>query len=140
MEITMSRVSLSLAVLIAIVCCADAMRHKRSEKNYIAFPRMGRSGYLAFPRMGRGGAKADGEAGCCGIGLKDEFVVGHDGKEELRTLCGGRSECCEGLREIVDEKPDGVYYSMCVPDIPVSGQANSRSSQVLNKLKTLLKK
>ncbi|RUS71748.1 hypothetical protein EGW08_020491 [Elysia chlorotica] len=46
MEIPMSRVSLSLAVLVAIVCCANAM-------NYLAFPRMGRSSYLAFPRMGR---------------------------------------------------------------------------------------
>lgn len=113
MEITVSRVSFSLAVLIAIVCCADAM-------NYLAFPRMGRSSgnYLAFPRMGRSDAKVASDAGCCGIGLKEEFVLGDDGKEELRTICASTTECCAGLREIVDEKPDGLYYSMCVPDIP----------------------
>ncbi|KAK3774299.1 hypothetical protein RRG08_040902 [Elysia crispata] len=224
MEIPMSRVSLSLAVLIAIVCCADAMNYlafpRMGRSNYLAFPRMGRSpedhsvvkrdvgdgdgnvneptgprrtrfpsnffmprkrmlqlaspeaadqyfeldkknlpwnfivprkrgfpkgffiprkrssvpnktsGYMAFPRMGRSDGKTDSDVvPCCGVGLKEEFVVRQDGKEELRTVCAPNSECCAGLREIVDEKPDGLYYSMCIPDIP----GGSRS-QVLSKL------
>ncbi|GFR82792.1 small cardioactive peptide [Elysia marginata] len=77
--------------------------------------------YLAFPRMGRSGANVASDVPCCGVGLKEEFVLGDDGKEELRAICPARSECCAGLREIVDEKPDGVYYSMCIPDIPAHG-------------------
>nr|ALC76813.1 sCAP [Theba pisana] len=136
MEMSLQRVSISMSLLVILVCSAEAM-------NYLAFPRMGRSGYLAFPRMGRSQAKSETAAefgNCCGVGLKSELVIGHDGKEELRPVCTVNAECCQGLRELADQKPDGTYYSMCVPDLPFSLESNGPSSEVLKKLKTLMKK
>uniref|UniRef100_A0A0B6Y966 Uncharacterized protein n=1 Tax=Arion vulgaris TaxID=1028688 RepID=A0A0B6Y966_9EUPU len=136
MELTCPRVSVSLAVLVLMVFSAEAL-------NYLAFPRMGRSGYLAFPRMGRSQTKSETSAefaSCCGIGLKSEFVSGPSGKEELRPVCSVNAECCPGLREMGDQKPDGVYYSMCVPDFSFGLESNLQSSDVLRKLKSLIKK
>nr|ARS01388.1 small cardioactive peptide 1 [Deroceras reticulatum] len=133
MEMSLSRASLSLTVLALFVFSAEAMQ-------YLAFPRMGRSGYLAFPRMGRSQTKSETSAefsNCCGVGLKNEFVVGGAGKEELRPVCPLNSECCQGLREITDQKPDGTYYSMCVPDFP---ESSGQSTDVLRKLKGLIRK
>ncbi|CAL1548727.1 unnamed protein product [Lymnaea stagnalis] len=104
---------------------------------------MGRSGYLAFPRMGRSHFKSETSAdvtGCCGVGIKNEFLIGQDGKEEIRSACGARADCCEGLKEVVDQKNDGVYFSMCVPDITFAQASSVRSSEVFNKLKSLLEK
>nr|ABU82753.1 small cardiac-like peptide B [Pleurobranchaea californica] len=133
MEINMSRTTTSLAVLIVvIICTVDAM-------NYLAFPRMGRSGYLAFPRMGRAPSKADASgdsSDCCRIGLKSVLFVNADGKEDLRNMCSvSGGACCEGLRDFVDEKQDGVIYSMCIPDLEMT---RLHSSQVYSKLKRLL--
>nr|ABU82756.1 small cardiac-like peptide precursor [Tritonia tetraquetra] len=132
MEMTMPRATVSLTLLFVIICTVDAM-------NYLAFPRMGRSGYLAFPRMGRSQAKAGTaeaiDTECCGIGLKSEFAVSDDGKEELHNICTASvSVCCEGLRELADEKPNGVVYSMCVPDV------SKMYPSSYNKLKRLLTK
>ncbi|BFZ22896.1 hypothetical protein BsWGS_25934 [Bradybaena similaris] len=136
MELSLTRASISLSLLVVLVCSAEAM-------NYLAFPRMGRSGYLAFPRMGRSQSKSEtaGEFGnCCGVGLKSELVIGHEGKEEIRPICSVNAECCQGLRELADQKPDGTYYSMCVPDFPFGLESNGPSSEVLKKLKTLMAK
>lgn len=76
--------------------------------------------------MGRAQIKSETavNVNCCGVGLKSEFVVGQDGKEELRTVCPV-NVCCEGLREIIDEKSVGVLYSMCVPDFPFQHESVS---------------
>lgn len=76
-------------------------------------------GYLAFPRMGRSQGQsetAEGVASCCGLGLKSEFVVGQNGKEELDVVCAAKAGCCEGLREVVDQSPTGSSYFLCVPE------------------------
>ncbi|XP_059145093.1 small cardioactive peptides-like isoform X2 [Physella acuta] len=176
MEISLSKVSMSLALLIVIVYSVTGDQGSENvarRATYLALPRMGRSevqkkpqlpwnfivprkrglpqgfilprkrGYLAFPRMGRSHFKSetvDDISNCCGIGLKNEFFVGQDGREELQSVCPPRAECCEGLREIIDAKPDGVYYSMCVPTCPLSQDSNARSSEVRNKLLSVLKK
>lgn len=132
MELTVPRVSFSFALLVFFVCSAEAM-------NYLAFPRMGRSGYLAFPRMGRSHVKSETVGNCCGVGLKSEFLFGQDGKEELRAVCPLDS-CCEGLREVVDERSVGVFYSVCVPEFPLRRDLNAHSSEVLGKLKNLIEK
>nr|ARS01389.1 small cardioactive peptide 2 [Deroceras reticulatum] len=133
MELTLQRASFSVTVLVLVICSAEAL-------NYLAFPRMGRSGYLAFPRMGRGQVKSETGAdigSCCGLGLRSEFLIGQDGKEELRVLCPANMGCCEGLREVVDEKADGVFYSICVP---VQQESNTHESDVLRKVKSLIRK
>ncbi|XP_012943902.1 small cardioactive peptides [Aplysia californica] len=136
METSVSRVTVSLTLLVLIICSADAM-------NYLAFPRMGRArpGYLAFPRMGRSQMKTETGTDCCGLGMKSEFVIGQEGKEELRHgACSSSVACCAGLREIVDQKQDGVFFSMCVPDFVASRSSEESSSEVLSKLKSLLQK
>uniref|UniRef100_A0A0B6ZLF4 Uncharacterized protein n=1 Tax=Arion vulgaris TaxID=1028688 RepID=A0A0B6ZLF4_9EUPU len=133
MELSLPRVSFSVSVLVLIVCSAEAM-------NYLAFPRMGRSGYLAFPRMGRSQVKSETAAdisSCCGMGLKSEFVIGQDGKEELLVICQVNAGCCEGLREVVDEKPDGTYYSLCVP---VQPESKVGSADAMRKMTNVMKK
>ncbi|BFZ23373.1 hypothetical protein BsWGS_26412 [Bradybaena similaris] len=134
MELTVSRTSLSVAVLILVVCGAEAM-------NYLAFPRMGRSGYLAFPRMGRSQGQsetAESVANCCGLGLKSEFVVGQNGKEELDVVCAAKAGCCEGLREVVDQSSTGSSYSFCVPD-SLFHQDTSSTAEVIRKFKVLMR-
>ncbi|CAG5116311.1 unnamed protein product, partial [Candidula unifasciata] len=100
-------------------------------------------GYLAFPRMGRSQGKSETAAelgNCCGVGLKSELIIGHEGKEDLRPICSFNAECCQGLRELADQKPDGTYYSMCVPDFSFGLESNGPSSEVIKKLKTLIRK
>ncbi|BFZ23372.1 hypothetical protein BsWGS_26410 [Bradybaena similaris] len=135
MELTVSRTSLSVAVLILVVCGAEAM-------NYLAFPRMGRSGYLAFPRMGRSQGQsetAESVANCCGLGLKSEFVVGQNGKEELDVVCAAKAGCCEGLREVVDQSSTGSSYSFCVPDSLFHQDTKSSTAEVIRKFKVLMR-
>ncbi|KAH9500434.1 hypothetical protein Btru_071879 [Bulinus truncatus] len=115
----------------------------RANPSYLAFPRMGRSGYLAFPRMGRSQVKSETSAdvsACCGVGVKAEFFIGQDGKEVIRSACAPHLDCCEGLREIFDEKTDGVSFSMCVPESTLTDESAVRTSEVFNKLKHLLEK
>nr|ALL97527.1 small cardioactive peptide [Theba pisana] len=161
MEVSVSRTSLFAAVLILMVCGAEAM-------NYLAFPRMGRStrtktdlprffilprrqgppkniilprrGYLAFPRMGRSqgqSAAVEGVASCCGLGLKSEFVIGQNGKEELDVVCAAPAGCCEGLREIVEQSSTGTSYSLCVPDSLFHQDTKESKAETLRKFKVL---
>ncbi|XP_046381429.1 small cardioactive peptides-like isoform X2 [Haliotis cracherodii] len=130
-----SAIRLSIGLVVILVVGSEAM-------NYLAFPRMGRSllqfrskdglpfpmprkrlqsdgrsGYLAFPRMGRAGQQTAGSDECCTMGLKNEWVVGDDGKAEVRNICQAGKVCCSGLKETVDRKfDDGVFYSMCLPE------------------------
>ncbi|KAK7093869.1 small cardioactive peptides-like isoform X2 [Littorina saxatilis] len=119
-----------LAVLFATAIATEAMA-------YIAFPRMGR-GYLAFPRLGRSGSDAGQDGGaCCKTGLKTEWVLSEDGKTSQQNVCAADS-CCQGLQEIVGEKPDGAYYSLCIPSCSADSKLTSSSETVLRKLKRML--
>ncbi|XP_046579677.1 small cardioactive peptides-like isoform X1 [Haliotis rubra] len=123
-----SAIRLSIGLVVILVVGSEAM-------NYLAFPRMGRSGYLAFPRMGRSGQQTAGSDECCTMGLKNEWVVGDEGKAEVRSICQTGNVCCSGLKETVDTKPDGVIYSMCLPECYKPQTVNK---SVLGKLKRLL--
>ncbi|XP_046381430.1 small cardioactive peptides-like isoform X3 [Haliotis cracherodii] len=124
-----SAIRLSIGLVVILVVGSEAM-------NYLAFPRMGRSGYLAFPRMGRAGQQTAGSDECCTMGLKNEWVVGDDGKAEVRNICQAGKVCCSGLKETVDRKfDDGVFYSMCLPECYKPQTVNK---SVLGKLKRLL--
>ncbi|PVD36744.1 hypothetical protein C0Q70_03734 [Pomacea canaliculata] len=121
--------------------------------NYIAFPRMGRSGYIAFPRLGRGylafprlgrsqsgnDANDEASASCCPLGLKTEWILAEAGKADTRNICPAEAPCCEELQEILDQRPDGSFYSMCVPSCySDSHKASEASDAVLRKLKGML--
>ncbi|XP_055863738.1 small cardioactive peptides-like isoform X2 [Biomphalaria glabrata] len=138
MELTLLQATVTLAVLVLVG------GEKQTQKPYIAFPRMGRSqGYLAFPRMGRSQLKPEtffDNGACCGVGVKAEYFVSQDGKEVIRSSCAPHLVCCEGLREINDEKTDGVYFSLCIPDTPLAEESGVRSSEILSSLKRLLEK
>lgn len=87
-----------------------------------------KQGYLAFPRMGRSQLKPEtffDNGACCGVGVKAEYFVSQDGKEVIRSSCAPHLVCCEGLREINDEKTDGVYFSLCIPDTPLAEESVS---------------
>ncbi|KAI8796191.1 small cardioactive peptide [Biomphalaria glabrata] len=102
-----------------------------------------KQGYLAFPRMGRSQLKPEtffDNGACCGVGVKAEYFVSQDGKEVIRSSCAPHLVCCEGLREINDEKTDGVYFSLCIPDTPLAEESGVRSSEILSSLKRLLEK
>ncbi|CAG5136532.1 unnamed protein product [Candidula unifasciata] len=74
---------------------------------------------------------AEGVASCCGLGLKSEFVIGQNGKEELNVVCAAKAGCCEGLREVVDQSSSRVSYSLCVPDSLIQQDVVSRSVLLL---------
>jgi len=133
MEIPVSRATLSVVLVLVLVFSADAA-------HYLAFPRMGRSGYLAFPRMGRSETKAETVGdGCCGLGLKGEFAIGQDGKEEqLRNFCPGSDDCCEGLTEVVHQRASGALYALCLPEN--SPSQNAHTADVFGTLKGLLRR
>ncbi|KAL8572409.1 hypothetical protein ACOMHN_000556 [Nucella lapillus] len=141
-----------VAILFATATVTEALnylalpRMGRSQ-GYLAFPRMGRRGYLAFPRMGRGLASGSDVsqhgADCCLTGLKMEWVPEEGGTTTTQNVCRANS-CCEGLREILAQKPDGVFYSMCIPTNSCSPpEENSKvedtSRRVLQKLNDLLR-
>ncbi|KAK7093868.1 small cardioactive peptides-like isoform X1 [Littorina saxatilis] len=129
-----------LAVLFATAIATEAMYvafPRQGRSAYIAFPRMGR-GYLAFPRLGRSGSDAGQDGGaCCKTGLKTEWVLSEDGKTSQQNVCAADS-CCQGLQEIVGEKPDGAYYSLCIPSCSADSKLTSSSETVLRKLKRML--
>ncbi|ESO91141.1 hypothetical protein LOTGIDRAFT_149279 [Lottia gigantea] len=86
--------------------------------NYMAFPRLGRSGYLAFPRLGR----SDGQtiqssefeqAECCPEGIKSHWIIIGASKPEIRSRCSPKSVCCEGLEELVGRSSDHIFYTKC---------------------------
>ncbi|XP_025083419.1 small cardioactive peptides-like isoform X1 [Pomacea canaliculata] len=113
-----------------------------TSQGYIAFPRLGR-GYLAFPRLGRSqsgnDANDEASASCCPLGLKTEWILAEAGKADTRNICPAEAPCCEELQEILDQRPDGSFYSMCVPSCySDSHKASEASDAVLRKLKGML--
>lgn len=98
------------------------------SQGYIAFPRLGR-GYLAFPRLGRSqsgnDANDEASASCCPLGLKTEWILAEAGKADTRNICPAEAPCCEELQEILDQRPDGSFYSMCVPSCYSDSVRNS---------------
>ena len=76
--------------------------------------------YLAFPRLGRAQSAQAGSDDCCPIGLKNEWLDETE-KSEVHNICQS-DVCCIGLKEIIKRKPDGVYYSMCIPTASCSNE------------------
>ncbi|XP_041377758.1 small cardioactive peptides-like [Gigantopelta aegis] len=124
MDVSLLRIFVVVFVCLAMGC--EAM-------NFLAYPRLGRSSYLAFPRLGRAHVSAAG-SDCCQVGLKNEWLDEND-KSEMHNICQS-DVCCFGLKEIVKRKPNGVYYSMCIP----TGSHQEISKNVIGKLKELLRK
>nr|AQS80538.1 sCAP-2 precursor [Charonia tritonis] len=134
-----------LALLFVTATVTEAM-------NYLALPRMGRSGYIAFPRLGRGylafprmgrsqGASVDAERGasCCALGLKTEWLLAEDGKTTTQNICEAKS-CCQGLQEVMDQKPDGAFYTLCIPTCSSEEtKPEAANENMLLKLKGLLR-
>nr|AQS80537.1 sCAP-1 precursor [Charonia tritonis] len=134
-----------LALLFTMATVTQAMNYlalpRMGRSAYIAFPRLGR-GYLAFPRLGRsqGGSDANKDGtDCCMTGLNKEWMPQEGGTTTTRNICPAES-CCQGLREILAQKPDGVFYSMCIPACASEGdsKATETSRNVLRKLKDIL--
>ncbi|XP_076472433.1 small cardioactive peptides-like [Babylonia areolata] len=138
-----------LAMLVAAATVTEAMNYlalpRMGRSSYLAFPRMGRrSGYLNFPRMGRafpgpGSDTNQDGVDCCLTGLKTEWVPQEGGSTATLTVCEADS-CCPGLRQLLAEKPNGEFYSMCVPaGCPAQDKAMEETSQrVLRKVGQLL--
>lgn len=125
MELSNSKMSIVLLLVIVVVT---------AHANYLALPRMGRrSGYIAFPRLGRGfpsrsqraylalprmgrsqGGSDVNEPDCCMPGLKTEWLLDDGGRTRIQNVCVADA-CCDGLTEVLDQKPDGAFYSMCIP-------------------------
>jgi len=146
METSTSTLRVCTVLMVVLVCTVESAsylafpRMGRARPGYLAFPRMGRSnpGYIAFPRMGRSQVKQQTGSDCCSVGMKSVFAIGDDGKEDTLSVCNSNAQCCSGLREVVDQKAEGVYFSMCVPDVPTSASSDEGSSEVLSKLKRML--
>lgn len=142
METTCCRVVLLL--LVATVTVTEAMSFlalpRMGRSGYIAFPRMGKRAYLALPRLGRRSQTgSDGQETCCPLGLKTEWTVEEDGKTEVHNVCPAEVACCEGLQEVLDQKPDGAFYSLCIPSsYSVDEKATEASENVIRKLNGLL--
>lgn len=109
------------------------------RSGYIAFPRLGR-GYLAFPRLGRSGSGSDVTSGsgsaCCSVGLKTEWLLEEGGKTSTQDVCEA-DVCCEDLTEIMAQKPNGAFYTICIPSCRAADSVKSPGplESVLRKLK-----
>ncbi|KAL8571068.1 hypothetical protein ACOMHN_010529 [Nucella lapillus] len=118
----------------------QAPRMRRSS--YLAFPRLGR-GYLALPRMGRSHPGNDAAAAnggsCCTTGLKKEWLFGEDGKMSSQKMCEAES-CCPDFMEVENTKPDGTFYTMCVPRCSLGDRSvDAASDNMMLSLKRLLR-
>ncbi|XP_076451331.1 small cardioactive peptides-like isoform X2 [Babylonia areolata] len=126
-----------VAVIYAEVTNVASQPRVRRE-SYLGFPRLGR-GYLALPRMGRSGSDASTNGGaCCTTGLKKDWVIGEEGKMAARDVCHAEA-CCAGYVEVEGAKPDGTFYTMCVPRCGPVANTNMEagSDDVMEKLKRL---
>ena len=49
-------------------------------------------------------------------GLKTEWLLAEDGKTTTQDVCQAES-CCSGLQQLLFQRPDGAYYTLCVPAV-----------------------